>query len=129
MLTLISGENFLPPGLDLVENSGDPPFNSSVTSFNRWLEGFLPGFSPRNIQRVKDLYPESGSTETSVYNTTYVRAGLIYRDVVLACPMYWATRAAHKKSYIGEYTISPAKHASDTVFVSQLTLSLNPGEC
>ncbi|KAG9986510.1 hypothetical protein KCU78_g20535, partial [Aureobasidium melanogenum] len=28
--------------------------------------------------------------------------------------------AAHKKSYLGEYTISPAKHASDTIYWNQV---------
>lgn len=112
------GESFLPPGLSTAENTGNPPFNSSTASFNAWLEGFLPGFSPRNIQRVKELYPSLGKTETSTYNTTYDRAGLIYRDVVLSCPMYWSVRAARNKSYMGEFTILPAKHASDTIFVS-----------
>jgi hypothetical protein len=78
----------------------------------------LPRFKKHDIQRVKALYPEIGSTETiSSYNTTYERAQLIYRDVVLACPAYWMAEAAHKKSYVGEYTISPAKHASDTIYV------------
>jgi hypothetical protein len=36
---------------------------------------------------VKKLYPVNGTAETlPTYNTTFVRAGLIYRDVVLACP-------------------------------------------
>lgn len=84
----------------------------------------MPRFSKRSIQRVKALYPEIGSTETiSNYNTTYGRAQLIYRDVVLACPAYWMAGAAHKNSYFGEYTISPAKHASDTTWVSNALLS------
>jgi hypothetical protein len=70
---------------------------------------------------VKEMYPESGSSEEiASYNTSYVRAGLIYRDIVLACPTYWTARAAHEKSYVGEYTISPAKHASDTEWVLPL---------
>ncbi|CZR50891.1 probable carboxylesterase [Phialocephala subalpina] len=111
------GENFIPPGLGGTNNSGTPPFNSSTASFDNWLRGFLPGFTDRNIARVEELYPEVGSTETiSSYNTSYTRAGLIYRDIVLACPTYWTARAAHKKSYVGEYSISPAKHASDTIY-------------
>lgn len=98
--------------------SGSPPFNSSIASFNSWLRGFLPSFSDRNIQRVETLYSATGSSEgIASYNTTYTRAGLIYRDLVLACPAYWMSRAAHKKSYVGEYMISPAKHASDTEWV------------
>ncbi|OBT89734.1 hypothetical protein VE02_01367 [Pseudogymnoascus sp. 03VT05] len=115
------GENFIPPGLKSATNTGTPPFNSSAASFDNWLRGFLPRFSKHGIQRVKTLYPETGSTETiSNYNTTYERAQLIYRDVVLACPAYWMAGAAHKKSYVGEYTISPAKHASDTIYWNQV---------
>ncbi|KFY70392.1 hypothetical protein V499_09209 [Pseudogymnoascus sp. VKM F-103] len=115
------GENFIPPGLKSTANAGTPPFNSSTASFDVWLGGFLPRFGKHGIQRVKTLYPEVGSTETiSSYNTTYERAQLIYRDVVLACPAYWTAGAAHKKSYVGEYTISPAKHASDTIYWNQV---------
>jgi hypothetical protein len=112
------GENFIPPGLQNPTNSGSPPFNSSTASFNTWLRGFLPSFSDRNIGRVETIYPPVGSTEEiSSYSTTYTRAGIIFRDLVLACPAYWMARAAHKKSYVGEYTIAPAKHASDTIYV------------
>lgn len=118
MLTCVVGENFIPPGLGGAANSGTPPFNSSIASFDGWLRGFLPSFSDRNIARVEALYPEVGSTEIlTTYNTSYTRAGLIYRDIVLACPTYWTARAAHKKSYVGEYSIPPAKHASDTIYV------------
>lgn len=114
----MSGENFIPPGLANVVNTGSPPFNSSSASFDNWLRGFLPSFSDRNVERVKDLYPETGSSEEIPnYNTSYTRAGLIYRDSVLACPTYWTARSAHKKSYVGEYSIAPAKHASDTEWV------------
>ncbi|KAF4630791.1 hypothetical protein G7Y89_g7347 [Cudoniella acicularis] len=115
------GENFIPPGLADANNTGTPAFNSSIASFNTWLRGFLPNFSDRTIQQVESLYPADGSSENiASYNTTYTRAGLIYRDVVLACPSYWMARAAHKTSYVGEYTISPAKHASDTIWWNQV---------
>ena len=115
---ITAGENFIPPGLADVNNTGTPAFNSSLSSFQNWLSGFLPNFSDRNIQRVEALYPETGSSEEIlIYNTTYTRAGLIYRDVVLACPSYWMARAAYEKNYVGEYSISPAKHASDTEWV------------
>ncbi len=118
--TLIkTGENFIPPGLANVQSSGTPPFNSSAASFDAWLRGFLPDFSNRNIRRLEAFYPATGSAENiPSYNSSYTRAGLIYRDVVLACPAYWMARAARKKSYVAEYTISPAKHASDTQYVS-----------
>ena len=115
------GENFIPPGLADATDTGSPPFNSSTASFDSWLRGFLPGFSSRNIERVLELYPPIGSSENiPSYNTTYTQAGLIYRDVVLACPTYWTARAAHKKSYVGEYSISPATHGSDTEWWNQV---------
>ncbi|RDW95031.1 carboxylic ester hydrolase-24 [Coleophoma crateriformis] len=115
------GENFIPPGLQNTNNSGTPAFNSSLASFDNWLAGFLPGFSKRQLDQVKIHYPASGSSEElPSYNTTYIRAGLIYRDVVLACPAYWTARAAHHKSYVGQYTISPAKHGSDTIYWNQV---------
>jgi carboxylesterase type B len=119
MYNLHEGENFIPPGLQHVESSGSPPFNSSITSITAWLKGYLPGLSDHDRSRVLSLYPPQGSAEgLPNYNTTYVRAGIIFRDTVLACPAYWMASAAHKKSYLGEYTIGVAKHASDTIFVS-----------
>jgi hypothetical protein len=74
------------------------------------VRGFLPSFSDRDIQRILSIYPEIGSSESiPTYNTSYTRAGLIYRDVVLACPAYWTARAASNKSWVGEYTISYVK--------------------
>ncbi|KAG9821847.1 carboxylesterase, partial [Aureobasidium melanogenum] len=121
MYNLHEGENFIPPGFQHAVDSGSPPFNSSVQSLIAWLKGYLPGLSDRDRSRVLSLYPAQGSAEgLPNYNTTYVRAGLIFRDTVLACPAYWMAGAAHKKSYLGEYTISPAKHASDTIYWNQV---------
>jgi hypothetical protein len=118
MYNEFEGENFIPPGLKSASNSGSPPFNSSLASLGHWVRGFLPGFSERNIGRVESLYPVMGQAEVEgSYNTTYLRAQLIYRDLVLACPAYWMARAAHRKGYVGEYAIPPAQHASDTVWV------------
>lgn len=114
------GENFVPPGFANATGAGG--FNSSVASFNSWLAGFLPRFSSRLLQQVKELYPEEGETESLTYNDTMTRAGLIYRDTVLACPALWVAEAA-KTGYLGEYTISPAKHGSDTSWVSVRRLS------
>jgi len=119
MYNLHEGENFIPPGFQHAASSGSPPFNSSVISLTAWLKGYLPGLSDRDRMRVLSLYPAQGSAEgLPNYNTTYIRAGLIFRDTVLACPAYWMAGAAQKKSFLGEYTISPAKHASDTIYVS-----------
>lgn len=118
MYNLHEGENFIPPGLDNSTNEGSPPYNSSLASFEDWLHGYLPFMSPANVKRVKHFYPPAGSAEgLPYYNTTYVRAGLIYRDTVLACPAYWTAEASHKKGYLGEYTIDPATHAADTQWV------------
>ncbi|KAL2848838.1 Alpha/Beta hydrolase protein [Aspergillus pseudoustus] len=117
------GENFIPPGFNYPNSSQSADgFNSSTASFNEWLTGFLPGLSPRGIRLLEEkYYPETGSTETlELYNTTYVRAGLVYRDLVLACPAYWLSSGAANKGYIGEYTIDPAKHASDTIYWNRI---------
>lgn len=107
------GENFIPPGIATTDDN-----NSSAAGFDDWLAGFLPSFSPADLARVRALYPAAGSTETIArYNDSYTRAGLIYRDTVLACPAYWMAGAAPGASYLGEYSISPAKHASDTEWV------------
>ncbi|KAH8589390.1 carboxylesterase [Bisporella sp. PMI_857] len=105
------GENFIPPGLANIANTGSPAFNSSLASLRQWATGFLPKFSEQNIDQVLDLYPG---------NVTYTRAGLMYRDAVLTCPAYWTARAAHRRGYISEYTISPAKHASDVDWWNQV---------
>jgi carboxylesterase type B len=107
------GENFIPGGLSKNSTSG------GSNTFDKWLQGFLPGLNTTMLQRVRDLYPANGKTETLVYNDAQIRGGLISRDVVLACPAYWVTKNARKAGWIGEYTISPAKHASDVAFVSQ----------
>ncbi|PBP20955.1 carboxylesterase [Diplocarpon rosae] len=117
------GEDFIPLSLAFAQNSGDPPFNSSASSFNAWLRGFLPGLSAQDIERVKALYPAIGSADNApTYNTSYTRSGLIYRDVVFACPSYWIAGAARNKSYLGEYAVLPAKHSSD----ANLWDSVNP---
>ncbi|KAL3484291.1 Alpha/Beta hydrolase protein [Aspergillus germanicus] len=117
------GENFVPPGLNYADSSeAADGFNSSTASFHDWLTGFLPGLSSREIKLLENkYYPETGSTETlDAYNSTLVRAGLVYRDVVLACPAYWLSSAATKKGYLAEYTIDPAKHASDTIYWNRI---------
>ncbi|KAL4968662.1 putative carboxylesterase [Aspergillus stella-maris] len=121
------GENFIPPGLAYpVSNEAGTTdgFNSSLPSFHDWLGGFVPGLSEGAIRELEDVfYPVTGGTETlETYNSTFVRAGLVYRDVVLACPAYWLASVAYAgkegkgKGYLAEYTILPARHASDTVY-------------
>lgn len=120
------GENFIPPGFHNSYNSGSPAFNSSATSFNHWLHVFLPDFSDEQIEKVEASYPANGAAEViGDYNTTYVRAQLVYRDLVLACPAYWVARSAHEKGYVGEYAIPPARHGSDTGWVRRAVLYLH----
>ncbi|KAF2032177.1 alpha/beta-hydrolase [Setomelanomma holmii] len=112
---LHEGENFIPPGFQNTLTASDG-FNSSLSSFGSWLSGFLPNLTSTDIASVKILYPLSGTAEEITYNTTYIRAGLLYRDLVLACPSYWLASTARDKGWLIEYTISPAKHASDVQY-------------
>ncbi|KAF1958891.1 acetylcholinesterase precursor [Byssothecium circinans] len=114
---LHEGENFIPPGFAGV--NGSAGFNSSVASFDGWLAGFLPDFEVEELDAVRRMYPEAGTAEEISWNTTYERAGLVYRDLVLACPAYWLSSTA-EKGWMVEYTISPAKHASDTIYWNTL---------
>jgi carboxylesterase type B len=113
---LHEGENFIPPGFANSTTSPIDGFNSSSSSFNTWLSGFLPDLTPTDITALKTLYPPTGTAEEIAYNSTYTRAGLLYRDIVLACPAYWLSRTAANKGWLMEYTISPAKHASDVQY-------------
>jgi carboxylesterase type B len=116
---LHEGENFVPPGFQNSITASDG-FNSSTASFDVWLKGFLPDFTSEDLERVMSMYPATGTAEEIAWNTTYVRAGLVYRDLVLACPAYWLANKA-ERGWLVEYTISPAKHASDVQYV-RLTL-------
>jgi carboxylesterase type B len=112
------GENFVPAGLKSSADVGTPPFNASTASFDKWLAGYLPGLSLPDLTSLKTLYPESGSAEhVASYNDTFTRAGLIYRDSTLACPALWTAGSARDGGWLGEYTISPAQHASDVYWV------------
>jgi carboxylesterase type B len=106
------GENFIPSGLSKISAS------TGVSAFDSWLPKFLPDFNTTLLQRVKALYPAAGRTETITYSEAQTRGGLISRDATLTCPAYWATKGARQGGWLGEYTISPAKHASDVAFVS-----------
>ncbi|KAF1834169.1 alpha/beta-hydrolase [Decorospora gaudefroyi] len=111
---LHEGENFIPPGFQQPTTSSHS-FNSSTASFDAWLTGFLPDLSAEQLHSVKTMYPAIGSAEEITWNTTYVRAGMLYRDLVLACPSYWLSSTA-EKGWLIEYTIAPAKHASDVQY-------------
>lgn len=116
------GENFVPPGLQNATNTGTPPFNSSQASFDKWLTGYLPNLNDGDIRNVEKLYPLSGKTETETYSTAFERAGMIYRDTVLACPAYWLSGAG-EQGWLGEYTILPARHASDVYWWNQVNIA------
>jgi hypothetical protein len=118
MYNEFEGENFIPPGLKSPSSNGSPSFNFSPASFNTWVRGFPPKFSERSIWQGRELVSfYRGGRVVGSYSTTYLRAQLVYRDLVLACSAYWMARAAHRKSYVGEYPIAPAQHASDTLWV------------
>ena len=112
---LHEGENFIPPGFARSVTAADG-FNSSTASFDGWLQGYLPDLTEKDLANVKDMYPVMGTAEEINWNTTYTRAGIVYRDLVLACPAYWMSDKADK-GWLIEYTISPAKHASDVQYV------------
>jgi carboxylesterase type B len=101
------GEGFV--STDLLLDNSTSALNSTAAGFQYWLRGYLPHFTADELKEVANLYPPSGSTETFAYNTTYGRAGLIYRDTVLTCPGYWLASHA-KKGWQSEYTVPPALH-------------------
>jgi carboxylesterase type B len=109
------GENFVSG--DLKRTYGDL-FNSSSAGFDTWLKGFMPKFNKAQVDELRAMYPERGTTDTFAYTSSFERAGLIYRDAVLSCPQLWISEGAMEDGWIGEYTVSPAKHASDVALVS-----------
>jgi len=112
------GENFVPTSLKNTGTSPPSSNTSETSSFDAWLEGYLPALSPSDLRRLKKLYPEIGSAEhVENYDDAYTRAGLVYRDSTLACPAYWMAGSATDGNWLGEYTISPAQHASDVYWV------------
>jgi hypothetical protein len=118
---LHEGENFVPPGFQNM-TAGTDRFNSSQASFDSWLRGFLPGLGYRDIREIERVYPSAGEAENLKWNNTYVRAGMVFRDLVLACPAYWLSKKAGK-GWLADYTISPSQHASDTIYVSNTASS------
>lgn len=109
MFNTMEGERFVSSDL---ENPSGTPYNSTEAGFDRWLENFLPRFSIEQLYAVRQLYPASDQTDTSVYNTTYARASYIFRDTVLSCPAYWLAFGASEMGWLGEYTVPPALHVS-----------------
>lgn len=91
-----------------------PGYVSTENKTREWVKGFLPNFDETALQKVEDVYPPSANVSARD------RAGFIYRDVVLSCPAFWLAAGA-KSGWIGEYQISPARHASDVGYVSSFT--------
>lgn len=122
MFNTHEGETFIPGGLNSAAGSGG--FNSTDAGFDGWLAGFLPGLRKCERDAVKKYYPKEGCSENiASWSGWYTAAGLIFRDTVLACPAYWMAGDAGEGSWLGEYAIAPAKHASDTYWVSQVLFS------
>jgi len=113
------GGNFTPASLNNATSDENNAFNSTDEGFQFWLQGFLPKLSEHLLDEVKELYPREN--ETKEYNNVQDRAGFIYRDTILACPDLWLTEVANV-GFLGEYTIPPARHGSDTPYWS----SVNP---
>ncbi|OMP82836.1 Acetylcholinesterase [Diplodia seriata] len=118
------GENFVPGGLG--QQISDPyGFNNSEAGFDFWLRGYLPRFSATQVAEVKRLYPASGDAEEAVWNSTVVRAGMVFRDSVLACPGLWLAEAAGEKGYLSEYTIRERERLTDPLFLDQQWNQIN----
>ncbi|RAK81714.1 putative carboxylesterase [Aspergillus fijiensis CBS 313.89] len=110
----LEGEYFLPSALNRSTSSGDPPLNDTVAAFGVWLTEFLPSLNTSTRARLETLYPVEGATETiGAYNQTWVRAELVFRDLVLACPGHWIAGGAKTGGYQIEYTIPPANHGDE----------------
>jgi carboxylesterase type B len=115
------GENFIPDGF---KNATGLIYNSTEISFDSWIQGFMPRFNASVLSELKTVYPALGESETFGYDTNDLKAGLLYRDVAISCPGLWVAKGATRVGYMSEYTIAPARHASDVAFVSQLQLRL-----
>ncbi|CAK7201090.1 hypothetical protein SEUCBS139899_003792 [Sporothrix eucalyptigena] len=113
------GENFVPTWLFPKKSN-----SSDEDEFHNWLARYLPDLMANDVVQVNKLYPAAGDVvgkgdeAYAAYsaNNPFGRAGLVYRDVTLTCPAYWMTGLTQNNSttWIAEYSIAPAKHASDT---------------
>ncbi|KAK3339864.1 carboxylesterase [Lasiosphaeria hispida] len=126
------GDYFMPASLKDTSSTNSSRSSSSEASFNLWLRGYLPTFSDDDIRALERIYPTRGSAERLSWSDddTFTRAGLVYRDSVLACPAFWLAELAAADSegrsnnvkgdsgggWVGEYSIPPANHASDTAW-------------
>jgi carboxylesterase type B len=111
----LEGEYFIPTAL--ASPTTKDGYNTSYSSFEKWLKGFIPDLPAADLSKVLELYPENGTSEIlPAYNTTYMRAQMIFRDLVLGCPSYWSAGAA-KMGYLAEYSILPANHGDDSQWV------------
>ncbi|ORY66987.1 uncharacterized protein BCR38DRAFT_407010 [Pseudomassariella vexata] len=85
--------------------------NSSAAGFDYALRGCLSHFTVDELTEMKLLYPASGTTKNIEYNTNFAQAGLISRDIVLACLGYWLASSVDRE-WQGKYIVIPAVHPS-----------------
>ncbi|KAF1989313.1 alpha/beta-hydrolase [Aulographum hederae CBS 113979] len=138
----LEGDNFLPPNQLRPANFREQPGTNSAggsmdgficcssKAFEKWLGYFLPnlinsdgdGRGEKLRKEVAKLYPARGEAEGAGWRDPFSRAGMVYRDLVLACPALWIAQAAAGmeggSAWMGEYRISPATHAADLGFYS-----------
>ncbi|KAL1888192.1 hypothetical protein Sste5346_009730 [Sporothrix stenoceras] len=117
------GENFVPTWL-FPKRAKNATTDDDKKQFHTWLVRYLPDLTMDDVAEVDRLYPETGDVDGGdekayqayTSGNPFGRAGLVYRDVTLACPAYWMTGLSSNDSvgWLAEYSISPAKHASDT---------------
>ncbi|KAF1365802.1 alpha/beta-hydrolase [Lizonia empirigonia] len=96
-------------------------------SFSSWLTAFLPGLPPAATARLTALYPASGTAEEIAYTTSAVRAGLVYRDLVLACPALWLSGAADQGHARDNWNQTPLTYTS-TGYTSAMASSVSTGD-
>lgn len=112
------GENFVPTWL-FPKRAKNATADDDEKQFHTWLVRYLPDLTVDDVSEIGRLYPETGDVEGDDGKTylaytsgnPFGRAGLVYRDVTLACPAYWMTGLSSNDtvSWLAEYSISPAK--------------------
>lgn len=92
------------------------PEKLTLAGFAKWFDDYLPRLSSETKTKALELYPAVHAD----YKTSHERAAMIYGDITVACPAYWAAKAANV-GFVIEYTILPATHGSDTGYWSRPT--------
>lgn len=65
-----------------------------MLNWDDWIRGFLPDFDVNALDMVEEMYPANDVIKYTKNYTAQTRAGLVYRDVILACPGYWMAASA-----------------------------------